>query len=353
MTKLTKEKQKENIITYFAKWIKRNNDEISDEERSNQMKEDLKKSKERRALVTRSLPDLSSDQLNVDKPKLTATKLNKQESVCLDFQAWLKDGLKDELKKPEIRETISEILEEENIDLKPRNQDKSDLAFEHGKEGRRSLQQREENPNLSSSLCLPFGKGIIIILLLTNVFTIFCLNSAIKANLSHQKNIEFVPTFENFQGILRMPSKSNTVEWMSKCPTQKYSQFLASLNINIVDYGAIQVGDEIWLCGGRNEDSTRDTKQNKQCRILSLLDGQWRTFEHEMQDPRIKPWMFLEGGRVIVRGGVTTDRFSNGCRATQEVFYIDRPKEGWFNESIEETNICDGSIQIFNINCLI
>ena len=113
-----------------------------------------------------------------------------------------------------------------------------------------------------------------------------------------------------------------TVEWIKSCPSDKYTASLSDLDTTILDYGVIQVGDEVWLCGGHGgRDQNLD--QIKTCLILSLLDGRWRTFEHQMVHPRIKPVMFVDKNRVFVISGVTSDVNSDtGCRDTQEVINL-------------------------------
>ena len=142
--------------------------------------------------------------------------------------------------------------------------------------------------------------------------------------------------------------KTGMVEVIIPCPTDKYSTYLADLDTPIRDYGVIQVEDEVWFCGGLG---FKD--QSRTCQILSLLDGSWRLFEHTMNDLRVKPLLFVEGRKVIVRGGTDSDVNSRtSCRDTQEVYDMDKPNEGWSIEKIEEKNICNGTTQKYlNVNC--
>ena len=79
--------------------------------------------------------------------------------------------------------------------------------------------------------------------------------------------------------------------------------------------------DEVWLCGGqatRNYEMYDDTTRT--CKILSLVDGNWKTLESMMVQSRINPVMFVEGSKVFVISGFTSHPNSEtGCRATQEV----------------------------------
>merc|ERR1711936_210234 len=309
--------------------------------------------------VTKSLPELrylSSENLRDDNQSKERKNLekgctDKLDYLCQELITWFKD----ELNKPEKQERLSIILDDENIDFStlalefnPEKKEEHKSPFEHGQKERRSLQERakslkevpEETHTLSCPYSLPCMKWLTIFLTVIVVFLI--LHIVRKEKLRQEKRIEFIPTHPHYQGIINLPTHSNTVEWISRCPTNKYSHFLSQLEINIADYGAVQVDDALWVCGGRTEDVHTETEQDRTCKILNLLDGQWRTLEHRMNKPRIKPWMFVEGRRVIVRSGVTTDIFSKtGCRNTQEVFYKDKPELGWSTEQIEETNSCD------------
>jgi len=320
--------------------------------------------------VTKSLPELrylSSENLrdgnqSTEHKNLDKGCTEKWEYLCQE----LITRFKDELNKPEQQERLSVILDDENIDFSalalefnPENTEGSKSTFEHGQKERRSLQERakslekvpDENTTSSCLYCLPCMKWLTILLTVIVVFLI--LHIVRKKEISQKQLIEFVPSPRHYQGIIKLPTQSNTVEWISRCPTKQYSHFLSKLERNILDFGAVQVDNELWVCGGRTEDIKTETEQDRKCQILNLLDGQWRTFEHEMNYPRLKSWMFVEGRRVIVRSGVTTDIFSStGCRDTQEVFHKDKPELGWSIEQIEETKSCDGLIENFNINCL-
>ena len=82
--------------------------------------------------------------------------------------------------------------------------------------------------------------------------------------------------------------------------------------------GAIQVKDEVWLCGGSTTD--RKDNQSKSCKILNLFTGNWRTLENKMNLHRIKPVMFTDGSKVIVLSGIDSHPNNKyGCRNTQEV----------------------------------
>ena len=107
------------------------------------------------------------------------------------------------------------------------------------------------------------------------------------------------------------------VQWLKSCPRHRYSSYLSDLDVRIQDYGLVQLEDEVWLCGGYGD---RDMDQIRTCLILSLVDGRWRTFEHKMIHPRMRPVMLVDQGAVIVMSGVTSHVNSNtGCRDTQEV----------------------------------
>ena len=144
--------------------------------------------------------------------------------------------------------------------------------------------------------------------------------------------------------------KTGTVEWISRCPTKILN--LSNLSSPMKNYGRIQVKDELWLCGGSASRNDEKNVQSRTCLILSLADGRWRTLEHKMNDPRIRPWMSVDGNMVIVRGGTTSAINSKtGCRATQEVYHLDNPWKGWVLEDVEEKDICGGSTQNINIYC--
>lgn len=100
---------------------------------------------------------------------------------------------------------------------------------------------------------------------------------------------------------------------------------LLDMNTALENFGANQVGDEIWVCGARSYGDDEDHDQSKSCMILSLLDGTWRIFEHKMNLPRLRPGVFSEGTKVIVKGGTTSSIHSNtGCRDTREVSTLTR-----------------------------
>ena len=140
-------------------------------------------------------------------------------------------------------------------------------------------------------------------------------------------------------------TRAGSVEWVTRCPAVKYAPVLSSMRTKIKGYGLTQVGDELWVCGGQGSWSYT-------CQILSLVDGKWRTFEHNMNISRIRPWMVLEGRKILVMGGTTSNVNSRtGCRGTQEVFDIDKPEDGWVTEEIEEHRICEGSSGNSIIQC--
>ena len=162
--------------------------------------------------------------------------------------------------------------------------------------------------------------------------------------------------------------KGKTVEWIKRCSPDKYNASLSDMDTSINNYGAVQVGDELWLCGGSAARNDVNHQQTKSCKRLSLLDGQWRTLDHQMNQPRIRPVMFVEDTKVIVKSGTTSDIHSKtGCRDTQEVikekevftssyfvfqvFDRDNTTIGWVMEDVEARSICQLSSQILTIDC--
>eukprot|EP00092_Neocalanus_flemingeri_P032653 GFUD01035518.1.p1 GENE.GFUD01035518.1~~GFUD01035518.1.p1 ORF type:complete len:204 (-),score=39.33 GFUD01035518.1:64-675(-) len=146
--------------------------------------------------------------------------------------------------------------------------------------------------------------------------------------------------------------RSSDVNWIKKCSTGNYSEHLSGLGKYIKNFGSVQVGDEVWLCGGQAARKKGENDQSTTCQILNLVDGRWRTFEHQMGVSRIKAAMFVEGSKVMVLSGVTSDINSRtGCRDTMEIFDTDRPDMGWIMEAMEENSICDGHSELVYIDC--
>ena len=140
------------------------------------------------------------------------------------------------------------------------------------------------------------------------------LGVALIATLAFKDKIYKDPT----RGLIEI--SGSTVKWKTRCPTDKYAASLSNLHTTIKDYGVIQVGDKVWLCGGRTTQQDNGYGQSRTCLILDLLVGYWRAFEHKMVHPRIKPVMFVNQSTVFVMSGVTSDVNSKtGCRDTQEV----------------------------------
>ena len=150
-------------------------------------------------------------------------------------------------------------------------------------------------------------------------------------------------------GVVGINGKS--LNWLKSCPSSsKYTMSLDWMTKKKEYYGVVQLGDDIWLCGGRTGD--RDPQQSMTCQALSLVDGKWRHLKDKMNLPRIKPVMFLFGRKVVVMGGTTSDVNSKtGCRDTQEVFDLDNPGLGWQREDIEDNHSCYSSTEIVHIEC--
>ena len=123
---------------------------------------------------------------------------------------------------------------------------------------------------------------------------------------------------KRIKGLITVYKKS--VRWDKMCKTDRYSSILDDMNAEMENYGMNQVDDELWVCGGKLLGGGKDLDHSKNCSILSLLDGTWRPFKYKMNIPRLRPSVYAEAGKVVVKGGTTSSIHSNtGCRDTQEV----------------------------------
>jgi hypothetical protein len=184
----------------------------------------------------------------------------------------------------------------------------------------------EKDSSFNLRLFLPTYKcvvlilcAVLILLLSIIIFLVFRLGSSPSSNeaegsselvtesltTSSRTTSRFVQAqdVKQIQGLIVL-AKSGIVEWINRCPTKKLH--LSDLPTPIHNYGRIQVEDQLWVCGGTASRNDERNLKSQTCLILNLSDGKWRTFEHKMNHPRIKPWMSLDGNRVLVMGGTTS-----------------------------------------------
>ena len=147
---------------------------------------------------------------------------------------------------------------------------------------------------------------------------------------------------ENVQATITVGEKSCAVYVQDM-----YNSLPSAADIKVKDYAIAHVGDGIWRCGGHGPGKEQEDNYIQSITCHRWKGGRWIKFEHQMNEPRIRPRMFVEGNRVIVRGGETSDILSTtGCRASQEVFYKDNHTGGWFLEIIEKNTDCK-KVKIF------
>eukprot|EP00092_Neocalanus_flemingeri_P057691 GFUD01068633.1.p1 GENE.GFUD01068633.1~~GFUD01068633.1.p1 ORF type:complete len:340 (-),score=53.41 GFUD01068633.1:121-1140(-) len=192
---------------------------------------------------------------------------------------------------------------------------------------------------LTSGICL----CLVVLAICLSLLLLMTMNQSCSA----QEDQQIQSRTSGLVGIIGL-----SVVWIERCSSGKYSASISNLDTVIKDFAVGQVGNEIWLCGGRASRKNGNYEQSKTCLILSLLNGKWTPSKHRMAEPRIKPVMFVAGGKVIVKSGQDSDVNSRtGCRATQEVFDRDNSTEGWVSQHMEENHFCQMPSQLVTINC--
>ena len=127
---------------------------------------------------------------------------------------------------------------------------------------------------------------------------------------------------------------------MIECPQNNYSHSFPEMVLKIQNYGMAQVYDEVWFCGGRSNGYDIDDAKN--CYILNMVDATWRILETKRNIPRLRPIVMLEGRKVVVMGGTTSDPNSQtGCRDTREVFDLESPDNEWSVEPFPQNLGCE------------
>ena len=152
----------------------------------------------------------------------------------------------------------------------------------------------------------------------------FALATVILVNVKEDDNVQEDDIIqkeqkeERIKGLITIYKKS--VRWDKMCPTDRYSSILDDMDAEMENNGMNQLDDELWFCGGKLLGGDKKLDHSKNCSILSLLDGTWRPFKYKMNLPRLRPVVYAEAGKVVVKGGTTSSIHSNtGCRDTQEV----------------------------------
>jgi len=184
--------------------------------------------------------------------------------------------------------------------------------------------------------------------------TLILVNYGKEDNVQEGNNIQKEQKEESYKGLITVDKKA--VRWDKMCPSDRYSSILDDMEAAMENYGMNQVGDELWVCGGKLLGGGKDLGHSKNCSILSLLDGTWRPFKYKMNLPRLRPVVYAEAGKVVVKGGTTSNIHSNtGCRDTQEVFNKADQSEAWALEDIADNISCRRSSQrtwTISIDCL-
>ena len=234
----------------------------------------------------------------------------------------------------------------------------------------RLYDDEEVNADLSRCQCLTSrsfklkhsrGKSLEWILL-----AILCLLPSAALLIYYNLPTKEPPVLKHIVGAVGFKGKE--LNWIRDChDSMNYTNSLDPMSKQISLYGATQVGDEIWQCGGTTPD--RDIEQSKTCQVLSLVSGNWRVMEVKLNLPRLQPFMYKSDRKVFVMGGKTSDvNIESGCRNTMEVgmsnklldfiinstmqvYNLDNPGQGWQLEDIEETLSCHSRTSIINIEC--
>ena len=135
--------------------------------------------------------------------------------------------------------------------------------------------------------------------------------------------------------------KNKRLAWIKECPNSRYSSSFPALHMRIDLAGMTQVGDEVWICGGKAQGYNTGYDDAKSCTVLNLVNGRLRILEHKINFPRLNPIVISNGSMIMVIGGHTSDiNSATGCRNTMEVFDIDNQNDGWRVEKIEENESC-------------
>ena len=131
------------------------------------------------------------------------------------------------------------------------------------------------------------------------------------------------------------------------CPTTQTP--IPNLETSIMGHTGIQISEtSILVCGGTNDEGY----DPRACLLLVLGNQQWLPFNHTMNEARIHSHSKVNDDKVFIIGGVDSHVVRN-CKASQEVFDLGQPEQGWQLEYLpsEEDSLCFPSEVILEIPC--
>ena len=128
----------------------------------------------------------------------------------------------------------------------------------------------------------------------------------------------------------------------------KYPDFPQKLEGRV---GLFVEGLGLLVCGGtdrRDYDSTV-------CWTFSEKSGlRWKQFEHRLNMGRIRSFIVLNGRKIIIKGGESSES-ATGCEYSYEELDLDNLQSGWKREFIDfevTEDLCYGSNAVtFNVPC--